>query len=77
MTTWVVVELRNDGSGISVQTHKSLEFARDDFFDRYNKVKADGQTILNFELEKEGKGVIETNGFTIWMVEATAAMVFA
>lgn len=77
MTTWVIAELMKDGSGISVQTHKSLDFARDDFFDRYNKVKADGQTILNFELVKDGEGLFETNGTMVWMVEAKAATIFA
>lgn len=77
MTTWVVAELPKDGSGMAVVTHKSLEFARDDFFDRYNQVKSNGQTILNFELEKEGEGLFETNGTMVWMLEASPAQIFA
>lgn len=75
MATWAVAEAPKGSSGISVQIYKSIENARDNFFDRYNQAKTDGQTILNFELEKDGAGLFETNGAMVWMVEATSAEV--
>lgn len=76
MTTWTVVELARDASKIEVFTHTNLGNARDDFLDRYNRVKAEGDTMLNFELEREGKGVFETTkGIVVWLVEAPLATV--
>lgn len=71
MSTWTVVELAKDASKIEVFSFRNLESARNDFLDRYNRVKADGGTMLNFELEREGKGMFETTrGIVVWLVEA-------
>lgn len=74
MNNWVVVELPKGEMEILVTNHKSLSDARDDFLDRYNDLKS-RQTVLEFELSKDGDGFFESDGSIVWITESVPSRV--
>lgn len=69
MTRAAVVELPVE-QPIWVAVYDTLEEARADFMERFEQLRASGQTVLDFDAGADD-GMFRTNGTTVWFTEAT------
>lgn len=69
MTKAAVIELPVD-QPIWVAVYDTLEEARTDFMERFEQMRADGHTVLDFDAGADD-GMFRTSGTTVWFTEAS------